>query len=575
MRRRARWLLLPLLLAGPACDDSEAEKSKPAAEAPAEAPAETPETKAPEDEDETVEIAGDLPTEPVVRLIEPSGKTPVHLPARAPGGDRRVVVDVKITEGKKKKLHLPITRIAADVALESIGDDGSSYRWTPVDTTVISDEGVDPGFLATFTSALATEPTPVARPLKTDRFDAVTDLAWPSGSDPHAATVGMAQRLALGHLALPVPQLELGRGAKWQVNRRVDLFGIPAWQTLDCTAKKIVGGEMEVEAAVTYRLIEGEPIAGTPLGQSGVVGLTGQGKLRARYHLASATPIDMQLLGKLSVITGAGKKRFGFELRVDEDFMARPDPRVTLTGKFVQGGLVMGKVPPGTGVWFNKRKLKVGDEGDFVIGFGRDAAPRALLAFSFDGKPNERHTLHVEDRSFEPEAIDGLPPEMVDLDKETRKALNKSRGRITKVRNKGSDTPYYREGFRWPAKGKITSTYGRKRILNGEDRGFHWGVDLGARVGGKVKAPAGGVIVFAEKDVPLSGNLIILDHGHGVTSSFLHLEKIKVKVGDEVKKGQLIGTIGNTGRSTGPHLDWRMNLFDTRIDPQTLVPPKP
>jgi len=574
MGRRVRWLLLPLALAGSACDDSTPEPSEPAAEP--EAPAEEKAPATDEGDDEAIAVEGELPTEPVVRLVEPGGKTPQTLAARAPGPDRRIVVEVKITEGKKKTLHLPITRIAADVALESIGDEGSTYRWSPRQTTVLANEGVDPEFLTAFESALAPDPTPTARPLETDRFDVVTALDWPGAGNPHAGTVGTAQRLALAHLALPVPQLELGEGASWQINRRVDLFGIPAWQTLDCTATRIVGDELEVDADVTYRMIDGEPIEGKPLGLDGVRGLTGQGKLHARYHLPSATPRDMQLLGRLDVVTAQAKpKRFGFEVRADEDYRANPDPRVKLEGKATQGGLLIGKAPAGTEVWFNKRRVKVSDEGDFVIGFGRDAPPRALLAFSFDGGPNERHTLHVEDRTFEPETIDGLPPEMVELDKETRRDLGKSRTQIKKVRNKASDVPYYAGGFRWPAKGKITSTYGRKRILNGEDRGPHWGVDLGARVGGKVKAPAGGVVVLAENDVPLSGNLIILDHGHGLTSSFLHLDKIKVKVGDEVKAGQLIGTIGNTGRSTGPHLDWRMNLFDTRIDPQTLVPPKP
>ena len=99
-------------------------------------------------------------------------------------------------------------------------------------------------------------------------------------------------------------------------------------------------------------------------------------------------------------------------------------------------------------------------------------------------------------------------------------------------------------------------------------------VDLAVGVGSKVRAPAGGVVVLAEKDVPLSGNLLILDHGHGVTSSFLHLQKFKVKVGDVVKAGQVIALSGNSGRSTGPHLDWRMNWFDVRVDPQTVVPPR-
>ncbi|MCA9705648.1 MAG: peptidoglycan DD-metalloendopeptidase family protein [Myxococcales bacterium] len=576
MRRHARWLWGPLMLVALACEQPASPDPQPAGDSGGPrikpAPPAEPKEGAP-----APPGADDLPTEPVVRMLEPGKRRPEALEPRAPGTSRRIVVEVRITEGKNKTLHVPVTRVAGDVVLDSIGDDGSRYRWTPRQTTVLADEGVEAEFLTAFEAALAPGEAPAAVPLVTDRWDVVTELDWPTDSNPHAAEIGVAQRLSLSHLALPVPELELAEGATWQINRRVDLLGLPAWQTLDCKAKKITGKQIEIDADVTYRLIEGEPITRPPLGLPSVAALTGQGKLHGRFDLPSATPVDMQLQGVLLVTPAPGQepRRFGFELRADEDYMAQPDPRVKLEGQLTQGGLVIGVVPPGTKVWFNKRAVKVSDAGDFLIGFGRDAGPRALLAFAFDGGPDERHILHVEDREFEPEVIDGLPAEMVDLDKKTRKALTKSRARVKKLRNESSDVPYFRDGFRWPAKGVITSSYGRRRTLNGEDHGYHWGVDLGARVGGKVKAPAAGVVVLAESDVPLSGNLLILDHGHGLTSSFLHLQKFKVKVGDVVEQGQVIATIGNTGRSTGPHLDWRMNLFDTRIDPQTLVPPKP
>jgi murein DD-endopeptidase MepM/ murein hydrolase activator NlpD len=256
---------------------------------------------------------------------------------------------------------------------------------------------------------------------------------------------------------------------------------------------------------------------------------------------------------------------------VDENFLAQGDTRIKFDGQFVQGGLVHAVVAPGTKVWFNKKRVKVSPDGDFLIGFGRNASTRALLSFAFPDGPIERHVLTVSDREFEPESIDGLPDEMVILDKETKRALAKSRKRITKVRNRSSKVPYFKDGWQWPTEGKITSTYGRRRTLNGVDKGYHWGVDLAAPVGRDVVAPAPGKVVLAEEDVPLSGLLLILDHGHGLTSSFLHLSAFAVKVGDVVEAGQLIGKVGNTGRSTGPHLDWRINLFDTRVDPQLLV----
>jgi murein DD-endopeptidase MepM/ murein hydrolase activator NlpD len=206
-----------------------------------------------------------------------------------------------------------------------------------------------------------------------------------------------------------------------------------------------------------------------------------------------------------------------------------------------------------------------------LFGFGRDADRRALLSFAFPGLPPQRHVIHVKPREFEPEAIDGLPEDMVKLDPETRKALALSNKRVEKVRHKVTNTQDFSDGFRWPLKGRVTSTYGRERILNGEDKGIHWGIDIAAPVGRKVRAPAAGVVVFAEENVPLSGNLLIVDHGHGLTSSFLHLNRFRVEVGTEVRRGQVIADVGNTGRTTGPHLDWRMNLEDLRVDPQLLL----
>ncbi len=569
--RRIGWIGW-IAVVGLACSDPEP---------PADVLTPTPRASAPEpaastgdSDDETAQ--DELPLEPGVALLR-EGKGKEHtLPARAPGSERRMVAELRITEGAKKRLHLPLVRLVGDVVLDAIDDSGSRWRWTPRQSEVlVSGDGVDPEFLVRFEAALAPGEAPAAIPLVTDRWDVVTDLQWPAGEDPHAGRIGAALRVALGHLAIPVPSYAMKESTRWEVRRRVDLWGIPAWQTLTCTAKTIEGPQLEVNATVTYALAADEPIVGTPLGLASVAGLKGQGKLKARYDLPSATPIDMLLSGTLDIrpTVDAKPTRFGFELRVDEDYMARPDPRVKLTGELTQGGLVHGVVPPTTKVWFEKERVMVSPEGDFLFGFGRSASPRALLSFAFPGGPTERHVLHVTSREFEPEVIDGLPPEMVELDRETRKVLAKYRAKIAKVRKRASTVAYFRDGFTWPVKGRITSTYGRRRVLDGEDHDFHWGVDVAVPVGKKIKAPAAGVVVLVEADVPLSGNLLILDHGHGLTSSFLHLHKFKVKEGDVVKAGQVIATSGNSGRSTGPHLDWRMNLLDTRVDPQLVAGP--
>lgn len=563
----------------PAPEAAGADAGADASPEQAEKPAPPPAPPSADADEEVIEEVGDVPTEPLVRLVKAGKGAEETLPARAPGTTRRMVVEARITEGAKKRLDVPVVRLAGDVVLDAIDDAGSRLRWTPQATTVLADEGdgVDPEFLTRFTAALAPGEAPRPVPMVADRWDAITDLAWPASEDPHAQRVAAALRLALGHLAIPVHAFTMNEGTRWEVRRQVDLWGIPTWETIVCTAETIDGPQLEIEATVRWVMVPDAAITGTPLGLPTVASLTGKGKLRARYHLPSATPVDLQLTSVLDIRTKPEEKpkRFGFQLRVDEDYMAAPDPRVALTGQITQGGLVRGVVPPGTKVWFEKEKVMVSPEGDFVFGFGRDADPRALLSFAFGGGPTERHVLHVSDRVFEPEAIDGLPPEMVEPDRETKKALAKSHTKVAKLRRQASEVPYFREGFRWPAKGRVTSTYGRKRVLDGEDHDYHWGVDLALGVGSKVRAPAGGVVVLAEKDVPLSGNLLILDHGHGVTSSFLHLQKFKVKVGDVVKAGQVVALSGNSGRSTGPHLDWRMNWFDVRVDPQTVVPPRP
>lgn len=518
------------------------------------------------------EVIEDEPLEARVQLDEAKNPTS-PLPAFTPGTTRDVVFEVKLTEGRKKSLHVPRVRLASTVEVL----DGANLRWTPHTLSTPATEGVDEAFLATFRAALTPTEPPSAHPLKTDEHDAVEALPWPGTADPHAAVVASALRLALGHLRIPTPDEGLSKGARWTVQRQVDLFGVPTWQRMENTASKVDGHQLQVAGTVAFLPTEEGSTPRTTVQAFGmqVATVEGEGKLRARFDVAAGLPIDMQLQGTLTLTGPDGSTNtIGFEVRADEDYLASQDPRVTLLGEVTDGGLVVGKAPAGTTIWFNKTKLPVSDAGDFVFGFRRDAPPRALLAFGFEEAAPIRHILHVRDRTFEPEAIDGLPEAFVNPDKETKRALAKSRKRIEKVRNKVSKVAHYAGGFVWPARGKITSTYGRKRILNGEEKSFHWGIDIAARKGSPVKSPAAGVVVFAEQDVPLSGNLVIVDHGHGLTSSFLHLKAIKVKVGDEVKQGQSIATLGNTGRSTGPHLDWRMNWLDTRVDPQLLVPPR-
>ncbi|NKB60358.1 MAG: peptidoglycan DD-metalloendopeptidase family protein [Alphaproteobacteria bacterium] len=252
-------------------------------------------------------------------------------------------------------------------------------------------------------------------------------------------------------------------------------------------------------------------------------------------------------------------------------FLAVPAHAVELKGEFTQGGLVFGKAVTGEKVALDGKVLQVSPNGDFVFGFGRDAPPTATLRIERRGGAVEERTLKVGKRQYRIQRIDGLPKRMVTPPPEVLARIKRENASIAKVRAKDSAMVHYRGSWARPAPGKVTGVYGSQRILNGEPRRPHFGIDFAAPVGTPVVAPAGGIVVLAHTDMYYTGGTLILDHGHGLTSAFLHLSSLSVKQGDVVKRGQRIGAIGATGRATGPHLDWRINWFDRRVDPAFLL----
>ncbi len=191
-----------------------------------------------------------------------------------------------------------------------------------------------------------------------------------------------------------------------------------------------------------------------------------------------------------------------------------------------------------------------------------------------DGNRDER-TLDIVLREYDIQRIEGLPKRMVTPTKKDLERIRAEAARARKARQLDSPRTDFLTGFAWPAKGRISGIYGSQRILNGQPRRPHFGVDVAAPVGTPVYAPADGVVTMVHPDMYFSGGTLIVDHGHGLSSSFLHLSRILVNEGQAVKRGDLVAEIGATGRVTGAHLDWRMNLFTTRIDPQLLVEPMP
>jgi murein DD-endopeptidase MepM/ murein hydrolase activator NlpD len=246
---------------------------------------------------------------------------------------------------------------------------------------------------------------------------------------------------------------------------------------------------------------------------------------------------------------------------------------VELNGNAVQGGLVFGRAEPGSSVLLDETAIAISANGDFVIGFGRDeTGTRKLQVVSPDQEVFEK-SMTVQTRDYAIERVDGLPPATVTPDPAATARIREDARMVATARQHRDNRAYYANGFNWPARGRISGVYGSQRVLNGEPRRPHFGLDIAAPEGTDVYAPADGLITLTHPDMYFSGGTIILDHGQGLSSTFLHLSEILVEAGTFVKQGDLIARIGSTGRASGPHLDWRMNWLDRRVNPQPLVPP--
>ena len=250
---------------------------------------------------------------------------------------------------------------------------------------------------------------------------------------------------------------------------------------------------------------------------------------------------------------------------------------LALYGPLVQGGLLLGRVDSSAIIKVDDRQILVDSDGRFAIGFDRDAAETSRLKLEANGRVTEI-ALPVQQRSYSIQRIEGVEKKYVAPDPEQVRRSREDAISVAAARKQSDENSRFMQGFRWPAIGPISGVFGSQRVYNGEPRRPHYGVDIAREIGAPVVAPAAGVVTLA-KDLFFSGWTLIIDHGHYVSSTFLHLDKIHVEVGEEVEQGQLIADIGNTGRVTGPHLDWRMNWTgggaNVRIDPQLLVPPMP
>jgi murein DD-endopeptidase MepM/ murein hydrolase activator NlpD len=246
-----------------------------------------------------------------------------------------------------------------------------------------------------------------------------------------------------------------------------------------------------------------------------------------------------------------------------------------IEGQLIQGGVVRGQVAPGSAVWLDGQTLRVSTDGWFVFGFGRDAAGRAELVVRPPGGRAERRALEVAQRRYKVERVNGLARREVTPGKEDLARIEVEAQLIGAAQRRDSDGLGFTQKVALPVVGRISGVYGSQRILNGVPRAPHYGVDVAAPEGAPVRAPADGLVTFAHPDLLLTGGTLVIDHGHGLSSTFIHLSRIDVELGEEVRQGEPVGAVGATGRATGPHLHWGMNWFDVRLDPQLLVEPMP
>ncbi len=257
-----------------------------------------------------------------------------------------------------------------------------------------------------------------------------------------------------------------------------------------------------------------------------------------------------------------------------EALSSQEQVNVVLNGKFTQGALLRGQAPAGAKVTLNGETVQTNKDGKFVVGFEREAPLQQTLVVKLDNGQKWQRDITLEKREYNIQRIDGLEQKMVSPPAEVTARIKQDNINVANARSGNTDLDALFTRFEWPAKGVISGVYGSQRILNGVPKWPHYGLDIANETGTPVYAPVDGVVTMVD-DLYYSGNTLILDHGMCVFSTFLHMDTITVEVGETVKQGEQIGTIGSTGRSTGPHLDWRINLGNTRLDPQTIISGSP
>ena len=236
-----------------------------------------------------------------------------------------------------------------------------------------------------------------------------------------------------------------------------------------------------------------------------------------------------------------------------------------------QGAMVIGNTHPAAVVEYAGRSLRVTPYGTFVFGIGRDATGDVVLRIRQPATDWIEHRVAITPRDWPVEQINGVPPATVNPPKAIAERIEREQARVVAVRTRDDARTGFAQAFTWPVQGRISGRFGNQRVYNGTPKSPHSGMDIAVATGTPVKAPADGVVTFADTGLYLTGGTLVLDHGHGISSNFLHLSRIDAKVGDTVRQGDVVAAVGATGRATGPHLHWGMNWFDVRLDPLLVL----
>jgi murein DD-endopeptidase MepM/ murein hydrolase activator NlpD len=251
-------------------------------------------------------------------------------------------------------------------------------------------------------------------------------------------------------------------------------------------------------------------------------------------------------------------------------FTSTPLQAIEFQGKFIQGHFILGKTNSNAKIIVGKKEVKISKDGFFVFGIDRDRKFDLTFTKILDEKKTTI-TKTVLKRKYNIQRIDGLEESKVTPPESVYKRIKKENNAIGEARAINSDLSFFKDKFIMPVEGIISGVYGSQRILNGKPKWPHYGIDIAAKQGTMIKSSGAGVVTLAEDDLYYTGGTIIMDHGHGISTIYSHLENILVSVGDKINQGDIIGTVGSTGRSTGPHLDFRVNWFQTRLDPMSVL----